>query len=171
MTLPEQTPGPNGPDGAETPTAESELPEAGAPNSESASTSAEDELPDWARKELTKVRGEAASYRTRLRDAETQLSGAKTPEEFEAALSEVKAENTKLERSLLVTKVASKFELPELLADALKGETAEDLEAHAKALQGLLAPPAPSSLGGGLDPSDGDDGELDPRKLARLTRR
>ncbi|MEU0739252.1 hypothetical protein [Streptomyces sp. NPDC006134] len=131
----------------------------------------EDELPDWARKELTKVRNEATSYRARLREAEEQLSGAKSPEEFEAALAEVKSENARLERSLLVTKVASKYELPELLAEALKGETAEELEAHAKALQSLLAPAPPASLGGGLDPNDGDDGDLDPRKLARLTRR
>ncbi len=57
------------------------------------SSSREDDLPDWARKELAKVRNEAAGYRTRLRDAETKLSGAKSPEEFEAALTDVKAKN------------------------------------------------------------------------------
>ncbi|WP_411089566.1 hypothetical protein [Streptomyces sp. 061-3] len=51
----------------------------------------EDDLPDWARKDLTKVRGEAARYRTRLRDAEMKLGSAKSREEFEAALAEVKA--------------------------------------------------------------------------------
>ncbi|MFF4244312.1 hypothetical protein ACFYY2_07530 [Streptomyces sp. NPDC001822] len=131
----------------------------------------EDELPEWARKELTKVRGEAAGYRTRLRDAETKLGSAKTPEEFEAALADVKSQNAALERSLLVTKVASKYELPELLAESLKGSTPEELETHAKALQALLAPKTPESLGGGLDPSDEDDGEMDPRKLARRSRR
>ncbi|SNS50276.1 hypothetical protein [Actinacidiphila glaucinigra] len=131
----------------------------------------EDELPDWARKELVKVRGEAAGYRTRLRDAETKLSAAKSPEEFESALAEVKTENARLERSLLVTKVASKYELPDLLSESLKGETAEELETHAKALQALLTPTAPESLGGGLNPSDEDDGEMDPRKLARRSRR
>ncbi|MEU2111525.1 hypothetical protein [Streptomyces sp. NPDC019507] len=131
----------------------------------------EDELPPWARKELAKVRNEAAGYRTRLRDAETKLSGAKSPEEFEAALADVKAQNAALERSLLVTKVAAKYELPDLLAEALKGESAEELEKHAKSLQDLLASNAPESLGGGLDPSDEDDGEMDPRKLARRSRR
>ncbi|MFF7254797.1 hypothetical protein [Streptomyces microflavus] len=132
----------------------------------------EDELPDWARKELAKVRGEAAGYRTRLRDAETKLSGAKSPEEFEAALTEVKQKNAELERSLVVSSVARRFDLPEELAERLRGATPEELEADAKSLQSLLAPKAPPALGGGLDPSEGDDdGEMDPRKLARRTRR
>ncbi|MFF9644736.1 hypothetical protein [Kitasatospora aureofaciens] len=133
--------------------------------------SPEDELPDWARKELSKTRAEAASYRTRLRDAETRLTDAKSPEEFEAALAEVKAKNAELEHSLVVAQVARRFELPEALAARLRGATAEELEADAKALQSFLAPPAPESLGGGLNPSDEDDGEMDPRKLARRSRR
>ncbi|MEV7282586.1 hypothetical protein [Streptomyces sp. NPDC093111] len=138
---------------------------------EAGTEAAEDGLPEWARKELVKVRNEAAGYRTRLRDAETKLSQAKSPEEFEAALTEVKQQNAALERSLLVTRVAGKFELPEILADALKGDTPEELEAHAKALQALVAPPVAPTLSGGLTPADEDDGEMDPRKLARLTRR
>jgi hypothetical protein len=136
------------------------------------SSSSEDELPDWARKELAKVRNEAAGYRTRLRDAEAKLSEAKTPEEVEAALADVKAKNAELERSLLVSTVARKFDLPAELAGRLQGSTPEELEADAKALQTLLTPAAPSALGGGLTPSDDDDdGEMDPRKLARRTRR
>ncbi|MFI5861817.1 hypothetical protein [Streptomyces sp. NPDC051546] len=131
----------------------------------------EDDLPDWARKELAKVRGEAAGYRTRLRDAETKLSGARGPEEFEAALADVKAKNAELEHSLVVATVARKFDLPEVLAARLRGTTPEELEADAQALQSLLAPQSPPALGGGLDPSDEDDGEMDPRKLARRTRR
>ncbi|MFE5971397.1 hypothetical protein ACFQ64_04450 [Streptomyces sp. NPDC056460] len=133
--------------------------------------SPEHDLPDWARKELAKIRGEAAGYRTRLRDAETKLSGAKTSEEFEAALADVKAKNAELEHSLVVATVARKFDLPEALAGRLRGATPEELEADAKALQALLAPEIPPSLGGGLNPSDEDDGEMDPRKLARRTRR
>ncbi|MGW0705094.1 hypothetical protein ACWD4G_03800 [Streptomyces sp. NPDC002643] len=134
--------------------------------------SSEDELPDWARKELAKVRGEAAGYRTRLRDAETKLSGAKSPEEVEAAIAEVKAKNAELEHSLVVASVARKYDLPEELAGRLRGTTPEELEADAKALQALITPAAPPALGGGLTPSDDeDDGEMDPRKLARRTRR
>ncbi|MFE3578139.1 hypothetical protein [Streptomyces vinaceus] len=141
------------------------------PADEQPAPSPEDELPDWARKELSKVRTEAASYRTRLRDAETRLTDAKSPEEFESALAEVKAKNAELEHSLVVAQVARRFELPEALAARLRGTTVEELEADAKALQSFLAPPAPQSLGGGLNPSDEDDGEMDPRKLARRSRR
>ncbi|ELP64625.1 hypothetical protein ACKI1I_06895 [Streptomyces turgidiscabies] len=135
------------------------------------STSSEDELPDWARKKLAKVRGEAAGYRTRLRDAETKLSEAKTPDEVEAALADVKAKNVDLERSLLVSTVARKFDLPEALAGRLRGDIPDELEADAKALQAFVTPAPPPALGGGLNPSDNDDGEMDPRKLARRTRR
>ncbi|MFE7124038.1 hypothetical protein [Streptomyces sp. NPDC057617] len=117
------------------------------------------------------MRGEAASYRTRLRDAESKLSEAKSPEEFEAALTEVKAKNAELEHSLVVASVARKFELPDELAGRLRGSTPQELETDAKALQALLAPTAPESLGGGLTPSDEDDGEMDPRVLARRSRR
>ncbi|MFI0985031.1 hypothetical protein [Streptomyces exfoliatus] len=138
---------------------------------EKAGGTPEEELPDWARKELAKVRGEAASYRTRLRDAETKLDQAKTPEEFESALAEVKAKNAELEQSLVVASVARKYDLPEALAGRLRGSTPEELAADAKALQALIAPAAPPNLGGGLTPSDEDDGEMDPRKLARRSRR
>lgn len=133
--------------------------------------SPEDDLPDWARKELAKTRAEAASYRTRLRSAETRLSEAQSPEEVEAAIAEVKAKNAELERSVLVASVARRFDVPDELASRLRGESAEELEADAKALRALLAPPAPESLGGGLNPADEDDGEMDPRKLARRSRR
>lgn len=98
-----------------------------------------------------------APTRTRLRDAETKLSEA---QEAEAALTEVKAENAKLERSLVVASVARKYDL------------SEELEADAKALQALVTPATPPALGGGLTPSDDrDDGEMGPRKLARRSRR
>ncbi|KUN08596.1 hypothetical protein AQI95_09590 [Streptomyces yokosukanensis] len=162
----EQTPAPT-----DEQTSEHEQLQGESPSPESQAGASESDLPEWARKELTKVRGEAASYRTRLRDAESKLSEAKSPEEFEAALAEVKAKDAELERSVLVGSVARRFELPDDLASRLRGETPEELESDAKALQMLLAPKAPPSLGGGLNPSDEDDGEMDPRKLARRTRR
>lgn len=128
-------------------------------------------LPDWARAALTKANGEAANYRTRLRDAETKLSEAKTPEEFEAAVAEVKMENAKLERSVTVSNVAREFNLPQELADVLKGDTEVELKAHAKLLQKFAVSSTPDSLGGGLTPDVEDDGEMDPHKLARRSRR
>lgn len=131
----------------------------------------EDELPDWARKELTKVRGEAANYRTKLREAEASLQNAKTPEEFESARTELSKRIAELEHEVVVSKVARKYELPDELVPLLKGSDEAALEAVAKTLQKYAAPAAPESLGGGLTPSDSDDDEMDPRKLARRTRR
>ncbi|MFF4528175.1 hypothetical protein ACFY1P_02785 [Streptomyces sp. NPDC001407] len=136
-----------------------------------AESTVEDVLPEWARKELAKIRGEAASYRTRLREAETKLSEAKSPEEVEAAVGELRQQNAELERSMLRASVARRFELPDDLADALRGEDEAALETHAKVLAKYIPAPLPQSLGGGLTPDDGGDGEMDPRKLARLSRR
>ncbi|MFB9573505.1 hypothetical protein [Streptomyces yanii] len=81
------------------------------------------------------------------------------------------AKNAELERFVLVATVARKFDLPEELAGRLRGSTPKELEADAKALQAFVTPAAPLNLGGGLTPSDEDDGEMDPRKLARRSRR
>jgi hypothetical protein len=128
-----------------------------------------DELPDWARKRLTKANAEAANYRTRLREAEQKLTGAKTVEEFEAAVADVKAANERLESELLRERVARKFDLPDDLAGRLRGATAEELEADATALQKYATPSPPASLSGGLDPSDGD-AVFDPVAEARKAR-
>ncbi len=118
--------------------------------------------------ELTRVRGEAANYRTRLRQVEKQLGEAKTPEEFEAALAEARAKNAELEQSIARSDVARRFGLPDELAARLRGTTAQELEADAKALQKFaVASSAPATLSGGLDPGDDSDTETDPRALAR----
>lgn len=127
----------------------------------------EDDLPEWARKELKKARGEAANYRTRLRDTEDLLSKAKTPEEYEAAVGELTESNRKLERAVLVSQVARKFELPDELADVLKGDDEAALVEHAKVLAKFAGSTEDPELGGGLDPNNTDTEGLDPRKLAR----
>lgn len=129
--------------------------------------------PEWLQKELARARKEAAKYRTELRDAQTKLSEAKTPEEVEAAISELRDTNAKLERQILVNKVAAKHDLPEALAARLQGSTEEELDADAKLLASIAtAPAAPSNLEGGLSPDDDDeDNEMDPKKLASRFRR
>lgn len=125
---------------------------------------------DGARAELTRVRQEAAKYRTRLRDAEAKLSTAKSPEDVEVALTELREQNAALELSVTRSEVARKFNLPEDLASALQGGDRDALEAHAK----VLAKYAPASESGeprgGLDPT-GDDEPFDPVKAARAARR
>lgn len=130
-----------------------------------------DELPDWARKEIKKVRGEAANYRTQLREAQDALSKAKTPEEYAAALAEVNSKAEGLEKQLLVQKVAARHGLPEALANRLQGGDEAALEADAKALAALVVTgtTSPESLSGGLTPGESDD-SFDPVEEARKAR-
>ncbi len=128
----------------------------------------EELAPEVLRKKLTDANAEAASYRTKLREAEAKLSAAKTPEEFDAAVTDLKTVNATLERKLLVTSVAAEFSLPPELAEALKGDDLEALKKHAKTLSKFVTSQDPESLGGGLTP--GDDGAFDPVAEARKAR-
>lgn len=135
-------------------------PPADPPADPPAGESSENDLPDWAKKELTRARAEAANYRTRAREAQDALKQAKTPEEFQAAVDALNEQVAKAERAALVASTARKFNLPDDLAEVLQGTTAEELEAHAKKLQRYASPGEPQRLGGGLDPtSSGDDGD------------
>ncbi|MGW7434716.1 hypothetical protein [Streptomyces sp. NPDC054849] len=164
----------------ETPSTETEQtvetpPEGEAPKGDETEQKPDDkpteEVPaEVLRKELTDVRAEAANYRVKLREVEAKFANAKTPEEFESAVAELKAQNEALERQILLNSVAAKYELPEALAKRLTGATPEELEADAQELQKLIASPAPESLGGGLTPPDGND-DFDPVKAARAARR
>jgi hypothetical protein len=124
--------------------------------------------PEVLRKKLTDANAEAANYRTRLREAEQKLSEAKTPEEVAAAVADLTSKNAELERSLLVTKVASKYELPAELAELLKGDDEAALAKHAQTLAKFASPSDPESLSGGLTP--GDSQEFDPVAEARKAR-
>jgi hypothetical protein len=126
-----------------------------------------DELPEWARKRLTKANAEAANYRTRLREAEARLDGAKTAEEYEQAVTDIKTRNAELEQQVARERIARKYGLPDDLAERLRGANVAELEADAKALQKYAAPAEPVVLRGGLDPADDGDTETDPRALAR----
>ncbi|WP_405665419.1 hypothetical protein [Streptomyces sp. NBC_00055] len=125
---------------------------------------------DVLRKKLTDANAEAANYRTKLRETEAKLSSAKTVEEFESATADLKGQIEALERTILLNNVATKYELPAALAKRLTGATPEELEADAKELQKLIAPAAPESLTGGLDPEDDTD-DFDPVKAAQAARR
>jgi hypothetical protein len=124
-----------------------------------------DALPEWARRELEKARGEAATYRTRLRETETELA-TKVRAETEAREA--------AEREALRAQIARRFALPDDLAAILQGDNAEVLEQHAQTLA-KYAPQAqdsfdPSTARGGLDPADEGDDDLDPVALAAQVR-
>lgn len=112
---------------------------------------------------LAKVRKEAAASRTRLREAEAKLAEAKTPDEVEAAIQSIKDANAADAKAMLIENVALKHKLPDDLASALKGDTREELEAHAKVLA-KYAPVIDSDdpdLEGGLRPGDSGDEAID----------
>lgn len=130
-----------------------------------------DDIPaEVLRANLTKANQEAANYRRRLREVEKALEGRKTEDEVNDLIESLKTERESVERTLLVENVALKHSLPEELASVLKGNSREELEAHAKVLA-KFAPSnggAPGDLDGGLNPGndDSDDG-LDPRERVR----
>lgn len=131
-----------------------------------------DDLPEghWARKEMTKLRGESANYRTQLREVQKQLSEAKTPEDVEAVRTELGSRISELEHLVAVSDVARKYDIPDTLLPLLKNVSGDELETAAKALQSHAAPAAPEHLSGGLDPDDGDE-SFDPYAVAHEARR
>lgn len=135
----------------------------GDPNAVQASGQKPEDLPDWARRQLEQVRGEAATYRTRLREKEAELA---SKIEAETAARE------KAEREVLREQVARRFALPDDLAALLQGDGADQLEQHAKTLA-KYAPQASfdaAAARGGLDPADEGDDDLDPVALAARVR-
>lgn len=133
-------------------------------------------LPQWAQDLISNVRGEAANWRTQLREAQDALGKAKTPEDVQKATEEIARKNKELERELLVERIANKHKLPDDLKSRLKGDDEKSLEEDAKSLA-KFAPKEevkvdPERLSGGLDPDTSDD-NFDPvaeAAKARATR-
>lgn len=125
-----------------------------------------DELPDWAREKLTKANSEAASYRTKLREAEDKI--AKLPEEIEVAVTTATTKLSEENRALLIENIALSTGLPKKLHSRLVGNTREELEADAKELASDFAVDEEIRLEGGLRPRNRDaDAGLTPRELAK----
>lgn len=163
ITTPEQA----GAAAGDAPAADTTPPEGAAPAANTPNP--EDGLEDWVKTELSKVRGEAANYRTQLRDLKAQFKDAKTPEEIAAAQADSDKKIAELERTILRTAVAAKHKLPAELASLLQGDDEAALETHAKTLAKFApADEVTPDLSGGLDPAAGEDEDanLSPRELA-----
>ncbi|GGK13178.1 hypothetical protein GCM10010124_02170 [Pilimelia terevasa] len=126
-----------------------------------------DELPEWARKALSKANAEAAGYRTKLRELEAKNTDTPTGDDKPDAATNLKQRNADLEAEVLRLTVAYEQELPKALAGRLRGSTRAELEADAKELAKLVADRTPADLRGGLDPTDEDTTPDDPGELAR----
>lgn len=129
----------------------------------------DDDLPDWARTKLTKANGEAARYRTRLRELEAKFQGAKTPEEFEAATKELAEANRATELTLAKERALRKHDLDE--ADLVLFDDVTDpekVDAIAKRYAERIGSGSGSTtLRGGLDPTDDDTDTMNPGELAK----
>lgn len=107
----------------------------------------------FPRSYVENLRKEAADARVKNKSLEDALAKAKTPEDFEAAVADFRKENDALRRK----SIASDEKLPAEIAELLKGNTEDELRAHAKSLAALFAtapaaPPAPpANPGGGLE--------------------
>lgn len=87
--------------------------------------------------------------RTFTQDEVTRLLGRETKKAKETALAAVQGDLAAKDVEALRYKVALEKALPPVLAERLKGSTAEELAADADALLGIVAKPAPAS--GGFD--------------------
>ena len=160
------------PEGAPEETPANEAPK----DNENPEPNQEDELPEWARKKLQKANNEAASYRTQLREAQSSLASAKTPEEFEAIAAKLAA----TEHQLLVRDHTAGLPTELVTASWVSWPTDEEgvkkVAAELRALAASQQDPAPGAiqggdLQGGLNPSGGDKlDEVDPRDFGRAAR-
>lgn len=108
-----------------------------------------DELPEWARKQLKKANNEAASYRTQLREVQEQFKDAKTEAELDAILKPLhekldqsEARSRELERKLII----KDHGLSADMAEFITGDSPEQWEAQAKKLAELAAASNPSQF-------------------------
>jgi hypothetical protein len=135
----------------------------------------------WLAKEVTTARNEAARYRTERNDLRKSLEGAVTVEDFEAAKSEWDGKV----RSLVRQQIIKDHNLPEELAELLKGDDEASLTEHAAKLAKFVpkevdeAPPAPVEPEaptpppltpvGGRDPGASAD-DIDPADLVKIAK-
>lgn len=113
-----------------------------------------DELPEWARKQITKANNEAAARRVKERELEEKLRNAVTPEDHAKIVEELRTENQKLVRQTTISSLVEEFELPSKASALIKGDTPEELRAAAEALAEIL-PKRDPDLPPPLDPQGG----------------
>jgi hypothetical protein len=96
-------------------------------------------------REAARKANERAQAKEQERVAEEQGKFKEVAEQRAARIAELEAENARVARQSLITKVAARHKLPDEIAELLKGDTEAELEAHAKKLAAMLVPPKASS--------------------------
>lgn len=138
------------------------------------------------RKALKEANKEAAARRVRLEELEKAEADRKTAEMSEvekaqAKLNELEAQKNELEQKLkmaerreLQHKVAKAVDLPDGLAERLRGETEEEMTEDAKTILALLpqkedtSSPKPPPKTPVINPNNGQKGETRAQQKARL---
>lgn len=129
------------------------------------------ELPDWAQSEMRRLRTESAARRVRERELTEKLDAAKSPEEFETVVSEMRAENAALKRTATIGELTRTHHLSASAVEMLADVADDKLATFAQKLAGLSVP-APGTRrdpSGGIVPDD-DDEPFDPVATARKAR-
>jgi len=138
-----------------------------AESTEAAQESKTDDLPDWARKQLTKANNEAAKYRTRVTELNDKLKGLEDSsgkvEDLSKQVTDTSAEADTAKLALLKLQIALSVEGVEAknasdFAELLQGSTEEDLKAHAEKVKKLFG----ASRSPAVDPSLGRGGDVKP---------
>lgn len=109
-----------------------------------------DDLPEWARQQISKANGEAAQYRVQLREAETARASL---EEQLATLTTEKTQavdshtTVQTDFDKLVTAIQAEVPIEHVFsfAKTLQGSTAEELTAHAVELKNMFGNPGGTS--------------------------
>lgn len=91
----------------------------------------------WAKNAVESANREAASRRVALRELEERVKDAKTPEEFNTALADVKAKEVELTNQLARERAARKHSLNDELLEFLTADTEEGIESQAEKLAAL----------------------------------
>lgn len=150
---------------APTPTSAPVVPEAGtdAPPAAPAETDRWAGIPEewaWTKNAVESANREAASRRVALRELEERVKDAKTPEEFNKALADVKAKEAELTNQLARERAARKHSLDDDMLEFLTADSEEGIEKQAAKLATLkpsaVTPPVITKLPptGGAKPSD-----------------
>lgn len=124
---------------------------------------------EYWKSEAKKARSEAAARRVANRDMEAKIKDAKSPEDVAAIVKDFEGKLLAKDKEV----VAERYKLPEELAELLKGDTPEELVAHAKKLAKFA--PAEQEAddadeSGGLTPKErrANYSTTDPAELRKL---
>lgn len=125
-------------------------------------------LPDWAQKEIKRLRSENASKRIDNNTLREQLQNASSAEEYKKLAKELEAKLAKAEREATVAELARKHNVPDAALALLTAQDPAELEAQVLAIAALTqgrgpATPPPLNPTGGRNP--GAPAPVDPADL------